>query len=59
MNAAYQRYLTDEAFRARVLAAASRSRAQAIVGFFSRIFTFNFSGRKAADAARAHLARQR
>ena len=58
MNATYKRYLTDEDFRAGILAAARRERAQAIGGFFAKVFRFNFFDRKPAHAPRAHFARQ-
>jgi hypothetical protein len=56
MNANYERYLNDEEFRTRILAAAQRERARAIGGFFARAFRLD---RKAANAPRAHLPRQR
>ena len=59
MNANYERYLNDEEFRTRILAAAQRERARAIGGFFARAFRLDFFDRKAANAPRAHLPRQR
>jgi hypothetical protein len=58
MDSSYERYLNDEEFRTRILAAAQRERARAIGGFLSRLFTFNFSGRKPAHASRTDFAGQ-
>jgi hypothetical protein len=58
MNAAYERYLRDEEFRASILAAARRARARAIAEFLSKAFRFNSLDGKPAHAPRAHFARQ-
>jgi len=57
MNPTYRRYLTDEAFRAALLAAANRERSRAMARFFAATAAYFWTPRR-SHAARAHLARQ-
>ena len=58
MNVTYQRFLTDDGFRAAILARARRERSAAMSRFFMHSVRYLLFGKEPRYAARTNLARQ-